>query len=276
MKRWLLITVLLLSPLVASGQASALPSATPNPPDATGERGRALLNQMVTALGGDKWRQRTTWMEYGKAASFYKGQPNPYVAEFEEYFRLKPFGQRVIIVSKLGVFIPTAKRDIAEVWTPTDGYEVTYRGKKELPKKDVEEYVRRRAHALDTVVNDWLKQPDLIVTYDGTDMVERHLADKITLLTATNDSVSIYLDEGTHLPLSRTFRSRNETYHDFDTDTEQYDDWHVIQGIATPMTITRLRNGDMVSQRFLTKVDYNVKLADDLFDPDRKLEKKAK
>ncbi|MDE1154642.1 MAG: hypothetical protein PW735_02810 [Acidobacteriaceae bacterium] len=276
MKRWLLAGVLLLTPMVGWAQASALPSATPHPPDQSGDRGRKLLEEMVTALGGETWLHRTTWMEYGKGASFYKGQPNPYVSDFEEYFRLAPYGQRVVIVSKQGVFIPTSKRDVAEVWTPTDGYEVTYRGKKALPQKDVDSYRRNRAHSLETVVSDWLKQPGIMITYDGTDMVERHLADKVTLLTASNDAVSVYLDERTHLPLSRSFQYRNETYRDFDTDVEQYDDWHVIQGIATPMTVTRLLNGDVVAQRFITKVEYTVQLAPDLFDPDRPLEKKAK
>ncbi len=257
-------------------QASAIPSATPNPPDQTGARGRKLLDQMIAALGGDAWLHRNTWAEYGKAASFYKGQPNPYVSEFEQYFRLRPYGQRVVIVSKQGVFIPTSKRDVAEVFTPTEGFEITYKGKKALPKEVVDEYRLRRSHALDVLVLDWLPQPGLVITYDGTDIVDRKLADKISLLTANNDAASIYLDEGTHLPMSISFQSRNATYHDFDTWTEQLNDWHIFNGIQTPMTITRLKNGDMVSQRFLTKIDYTKPLPDDTFDPDRPLMKKVK
>ena len=52
---------------------------------------------------------------------------------------------------------------------------------------------------------------------------------------------------------------------------DQYDDYHPIQGIMTPLTLTRLKNGDMVSQRFLSKVRYNVGLDPDMFNPDRPL-----
>jgi hypothetical protein len=43
----------------------------------------------------------------------------------------------------------------------------------------------------------------------------------------------------------------------------------------TALTITRYHNGDMSSQRFLTKVQYHLPLAPDLFNPDRPLSEKA-
>jgi hypothetical protein len=275
---WVAIALLMLGslPVQAYAQASAIPSAQ-SAPEAQGEnRGRKLLDQMVAALGGEAWLNRVDWITYGKGATFYKGQANPYVSEFEEYTRAQPFGDRVVIVSKMGVFIPTSKRDIAEVWTADNGYEITFRGKKELPKDDVEDFQRRRRHKLEVVVKDWLHQPDVLVTYEGTSMVGRRLADKVSVLTASNDAVTISLDESTHLPLSRTFEWRNATYRDHDVDEEQYDGYQPVQGIMTPLIITRLHNGDMVTQRFLTKVVYNGKLSADLFDPDRPLEKKAK
>ena len=272
----LVVAVTMMGSFRAHGQASAIPSAQA-PPEAPGEnRGLKLLNQMVTALGGDAWLNRADWIEVGKGATFYKGSANPFVSEFERYYRAQPYGERVILLSKMGIFIPTTKRDIAEVWTGDNGYEVTFRGKKELPKIDVDEYKLRRAHTLDVVVKDWIKQPGVVITYDGTSMVGRRLADKITVLAATNDAVTIELDETSHLPLSRTFQSRNPLYRDFDEYVDQYDDYHPMQGIMTPLTITRLKNGDMVSQRFLTKVTYNTSLPADLFDPDRPLAKSAK
>ena len=161
-----------------------------------------------------------------------------------------------------------------QVYTPDTGYEVTYRGKKELPADIVEDWKRRRSHSLENVVKVWLKEPGVEVVYEGASMVERHLADKVTVLSAKNDAVTIELDETTHLPLKRTFEFRNETYKDHDVDVEEYDDYHPVQGLPTALTITRLRNGDMVSQRFYTKVTYNTGLAPALFDPDLALKKK--
>lgn len=249
-------------------------SQAPSGVTAEQEKGRALLAQMVTALGGDKWVHRGTERIEGKSASFYKSAPNPYETQFEEYLRLQPFGERVVIVSKQGVFIPTTKRDVAEVWTPENGYEVSYHGRKPLPKADVEEFERRRMHTLDVVVNDWLKRPDTLVTFEGSTLEDRTLVDRVSVLTATNDAVTLSLDQETHLPRSRAFQWRDPLYKDFNKDVERYDDWQPNGGVMTALTITRYRNGDMVSQRFLTKVQYGLPLDPGLFDPDRPLSKK--
>ncbi len=260
----------------AHAQASEIPSANAGPSVTGSQRGRKLLDLMVEALGGDAWLHRRAWTIEGRAGTFYKGKPNEGVIQFEEFHRAAPFAERIEIISKLGVFVPTEHRDIVQVWTPDNGYEVTYRGKKELPREVVEDFQRRREHSLEAVVKVWLKQPGVDVVYEGTSMVERHLADKVTVLNAKNDAVTIELDETTHLPLSRTFEFRNETYKDHDIDREEYDDYHLVEGMMTALTITRFRNDDMVSQRFYTKVTYAADLAAALFDPDKALEKKKK
>jgi hypothetical protein len=78
----------------------------------------------------------------------------------------------------------------------------------------------------------------------------------------------------THLPLQRAFEWRNDQFKDHDVDEESYTDYQPFDGIQTPMNITRYRNGDMVSQTFLTKVRYNEPLDPKMFDPDELLKKK--
>ena len=251
-------------------QASAIPSAAANG-DSRGETAHKLIAQMIEALGGDAWLNRKTWVLYGQTSHFYKGAPDPYVVGFEEYYRAQPFAQRSLSIAHFST-IPgmpgTNHRDIAAVWTEDNGYEVTYKGKKELPKDDVAEYQLLRHHSLEAIVNDWLKQPGVDVTYDGTGMVERRLADELTITTAKNDSVVLKLDEATHLPLSISFTSRNTTYKDFDKNVVEYDGYQSFQGIMTPMTVTRYKNGEMSSQRFLTKADYGISLPPEFFNPD--------
>jgi hypothetical protein len=273
---------LLLCGAAARGQASALPSAEQGTEAQTtsanplADKGRALLDAMVKALGGDAWLNREDWIFHGREATFYKGQPHEGAPEFEEYYRGNPFGERVIIISHYGVIIATDHSDLAEVWTKDDGFEVSYKGVKELPTKQVEDYQRRRRHSLEVVVEEWLKQPGVLVTYEGSGMVERRLAEQVSVLTASNDAVTLELDETTHLPLSISFEWRDPLYNDLNKDVQEFDDYHEVQGIMTPFAITRLHNGEMTGQRFLTKASYNAKLPADLFDPSRPLQKKAK
>jgi hypothetical protein len=271
-----LAALLLGPPSHLHGQASAIPSAQSSVDTNDPTAGRKLLDKMVEALGGDAWRNRTDYSANGQSGTFYKGTANPYVATFEQYVRLQPFGERLVIVSKQGVLIPTTKRDVAVIWTTDKGYEVTYRGKKELPEKDVTEFFLYRNHSLDTVMLNWLKQPGVLINYLGTALVDRKVADRVSILTESNDGVTLDLDENTHLPINLTFKWRDPIYKDFNTEVQDYDDYHPIDGVMTPLTLTRFHNGDMTGQVYLKEVHYNIHLPADLFDPDRPLSKNAK
>lgn len=267
-------------------QASTLPSAqTGDKTGAATDRGRKLVDEAIAALGGDKWLNRTNWLQVGQTTTFYKSAPNPYVSGFEEYIRAQPYGRRVVVVSETPRILPqlilgtpsvSHSKDVSLVYTPDDAFEVTFRGKKELPKDELEDYRRSQKYRLDVILRDWANRPGTIISYEGTEMVERRLADRVSILTPDNQTAILELQEGTHLPLSRTVIYRDPLYKDQDTDVEQYDNYQPFDGIETPMTITRLHNGDMVAQRFITKIQYNLQLSDDVFDPDRPLGKKIK
>jgi len=273
-------TLLVLPPLLYA-QASDIPSAAPasaaNGQSDT-ERGRQLIDEMITALGGQLWLNRATIQVDGRTSSFFHGQPNPYITEYHEQRRLalngQPEADRVGFLTERGMIEPGKKIDVVQIWTRDHGYEVTYKGQTDLPKDQVEEYYRRQAHSIETVVHDWLNAPGVIIVAEGTHMVERRLADRVSVLTANNDAVTIDLDAASHLPIQRTFRSRNAQFNDYDEDSESYDDYHTFQGLPTPMTITRYHNGDMAGQRYVTKVVYNLPMDPSLFDPSVALKKK--
>jgi hypothetical protein len=211
-------------------------------------------------------------------ARFYSGAPTGIVIEFHAIHQFPSDthfeAERIGFLTDKSMILPGKKIDVVQIWTTDKGYEITYKGKNELPKEQVEDFYRRRAHSIESVVNVWLKAPDVMVIAEGTSMVERRLADKVTVLSANNDAVTIELDATTHLPLRRTFQWRNATFKDHDEDAEEYEDYHTVQGLPTAYTITRYHDGDMTSQTFLTKIEYGVDLQPDAFNPDILLKKK--
>jgi hypothetical protein len=261
-------------------QASDIPSAAPTAPagQTPEQRGRKLMDEMIEALGGQAWLDRHDMQATGHSASFFRGSPNGSIVDFDLWKQFPdgahPEAERFGFLTDKSMIFPGKKMDVVQVWTTNEGYEVSYKGRITLPKDQVEDYLRRRTHSIENVVHVWLKMPDVMVIYEGTSMVERRMTDKVTVLTATNDAVTIELDATTHLPLKRTFEWRNTTFKDHDEDVEQYDDYHTIQGLPTAFTMTRYHNGDMSNQRFYIKVQYNTALSPDLFNPDNLLKKK--
>jgi hypothetical protein len=259
----------------AWGQASAIPSAAPAVSADAETHGRQVLEQMVSALGGEAWRGRRNWRSTGNFGIFYKGQPNDAALKFEELHRIDPNATRLVVITHFGggigdlLGIPIGKdhRDIVELLAGENGYEITYRGKQELPKDIVTEQLRQRAHTLDAVMG-WLKEPGTGVFYEGTATVARRPAERVSITTAANDTVTLEIDASTHLPVSREFRYRDAVFKDLDVDREEYDNYQLRDGVMTPFTVTRYRNGDMVGQRFIADIHYNVALDPALFNPE--------
>ncbi|MHB8887935.1 MAG: hypothetical protein ACYC46_03870 [Acidobacteriaceae bacterium] len=229
---------------------------------ANDQKAQKLLDAMVDALGDLSWSSLQDWEQHGRIAGFYQGKPTGGMLDFRSFYRVTSPG----VIEERVEF--GKKHDDVLIFTADNGYEITYQGKTELPKKELDDYMRRRAHSIPVVMRTWMKDPKTILIYNGQTQVERHLADKITILSPSNDAVTIEMDANSHLPVRTSFQWHDPLYGDMDTDAEEYDNYHTVQGFPTPYTITRYHNGDMVSQRYLIGASYNIGLAPQLFDAD--------
>jgi len=219
---------------------------------------RAALDAMVQALGGQAWLNLKSQVRQGHAAAFFHGNPDPGTTKFWEYHEWPDHDR----------FEYTVHRDVLQFYVGRQGWEVTYRGRKALPQDIVDDYLRRRDHSIETAIKVWLNDPKTILIYEGQRLAERHLAEQVTLISAQNEAVTIQMDVQTHLPLRRTFQWRDPLYKDKNLDVEEYDDYHTVDGLPTPFTITRFKNDDMISQRYFDKVSYNQPLGADFWDVD--------
>ena len=251
-------------PMQAQQPAASAQSSYDATAKANAKKAHDLLDAMVDALGGSSWETLQDWEQQGRTSFFEHGKPTGDIVNFWAYHR----------APDLDRYVFGKKKDVVQLYTAKAGYEITYKGKADLPKEQAEDFLRRRNHSIETIARVWMKDPKTVMIYEGATQVERHPAEKVTILAANNDGVTIELDAETHLPLRRTFQWRDATYKDKDEDAEEYDDYHPIQGFQTAMTITRYHNGDLVNQRFLYKAQYNTGLPASLFDPDRGLKGK--
>jgi len=219
---------------------------------------RATLDAMVQALGGESWLKVKNQMRQGNLAAFFHGEPSGGATEFWECHAW-PDRDRIEY---------SKHRDVVQFYIGQAGTEVTYKGKTPLPQEQVDDFLRRREHSIETVVKLWLNDPNTILIYEGQRLVERHLADQVTLISGANEAVTILTDAQSHLPLRRSFEWRDPVYKDRNLDAEEYDNYHTIDGIPTPFTITRYKNDDITRQYFLVHVEYNQNLPADFWSVD--------
>ena len=257
------VTALMLAWPLAAVAASepAQVGAAQNGDDAAAknaQQARAALDRMVQALGGQAWLDMKNQEREGFIAAFFHGNPDAGTTLYYEFHQW-PDHDRVDV---------TKHRDVVEFYLGNEGWEVTYRGKKPMDKELLDDFIRRRDHSIETAIKVWLKDPNTILVYEGQHLVERKLGEQVTLISADNESITILMDTQSHLPLERIFQWRDPLYKDKNTDSEEYDDYHTMDGFPTPFSITRFKNGEMWRQYYIKKVTFNQALPGDFWSVD--------
>jgi len=229
-------------------------------------KAKQVFDNMIRALGGEAYLNMRDMTVEGRTYAFYQGRPKGLGMLYWRFWQA-PDKDRYEL---------TKDRDVIDLYVGDKGYETTYKGTVAIDPKQLTDYLRRREHSLENVLRTWLAAPGTMILYEGTAVVEQNLADKVTVLTAANDSVTIAVDPGTHLPVRKTYSYRDPVDRQFDEESEIYSNYKLVQGINTPYATVRMDNGEMSNQRFVNKVSYNTGLAPNLFEPQSMLFKQNK
>jgi hypothetical protein len=236
-------------------QAQTAPDATVAP-DSSAQKARALLDKMIASLGGEAFLNYTARSEQGRAYGFYHGRPNGAGTEFW-YFWQYPDKDR----TETG-----KKHDVVRLHNGDRGYEITYKGTTAITDKEMQDYLRSRDHSMNTVLRQWLKDPETVLLYVGPGVADNRMTEQITVLNAKNESVTIAVDPTSYLPIQKSFTYRDPIDNLKSEETETYGNYRLVQGLMTAHSTVRSKNGEMVAQRFLTRVEYNPQLSASIFD----------
>jgi len=241
------------NPAPANAQTSSS-----NPVDEAGARkAKALLDQAIQALGGQAYLGIRNMQQTGRTYSFYHGQPTSNGVLFWRFVEY-PDKERIEV---------TKERDVAYVYAGDKGYEITYRGPSPMEKKDLDDYLRRRKFSLETLLRTWVTDHSVALFYEGTALAGNAPADKVTLINAKDEAVTLYFDANTHLPVKKSITWRDPVDKQRNVEEEIWDNYRLVQGVLTPYGFTRYYNGDMQSQRFVFSASYNQDLNPTMFDP---------
>jgi hypothetical protein len=258
--RYFLSVIFLIA--VSFGQANTPAPATTTqsiPVDQENARkAKSLIDQMIQALGGNAYLNIQDVSQEGRFYGFHLGQSEGVGTLFWRFYKF-PDKDRIEL---------TKKRDVVYVYRGDQGFEITYKGTRSDEPKSVADYLRRREYSLDWVIRKWLSQPGIALFYEGHTVAAQKDTEQVTVMTSSSQSVTLYIDSSTHLPVKKTYSSRDPTDKERNIEDEVYDNYRPVQGVMTPFSVTRFYNGDMSNQRFMNSVSYNKSLSDSMFNAD--------
>lgn len=220
-------------------------------------KAKSVIEQGIDALGGPMYLNIRDREQQGRTYGFHHGTPTGGGGVFWGFSEF-PDKERVEF---------TKERDIAQVFVGDKAWEITYKGPRPLEQKDLDDYLRRRKFSLERVLRTWVNDPGVVMLFEGNAIAASHSALQVTLVNAQNESVTLYFDTDTHLPIKKSFEWRDPVDKQKNLEEEVYENYRQVSGIMAAFNVTRYFNGDMSNQRFLNSVSINQGLDAAMFDP---------
>jgi hypothetical protein len=221
------------------------------------DKAKSIIEDGIKALGGQTWLTLRDIEQQGRSYGFHHGTPTGSGGPFWRFTEF-PDKDRIEF---------TKERDVAQIFIGDKGYEITYKGARPVEQKDLDNYLRLRKFSLERVLRNWVNDPTVVLLFEGNAIAAQHPALQVTLVNARNESVTLYFDTDSHLPIKKSFEWRDPVDKQKNLEEEIYENYRQIAGIMAPFNVTRFFNGDMSNQRFLNSVTINQGLDQAMFDP---------
>lgn len=244
------------------------------------DRGKRLIGRVVQGLGGDAFRRMTTCTEIGRAYSFYREEINglavahlytkyldasvtPAVSAAGAVTQQSPAPAAPLLQVQRQVF--GKKLDEAVIFTPTDSYDVTYRGAQPLAQAKFKQYRDTTFHDIFYILRERLSEPGMEFEGAGRDVVENQPVETIEVYDSENRNVTVWINQDTFVPVKQRYYRWDDTIKDRREEVTRYAKYREVNGVMWPFSITRERDGERSFQLYSDRVAINDALPDSMF-----------
>jgi hypothetical protein len=248
---------LVFSALVLLGSAAILRAQNPDTlmPEQSTAKGRQILDQLITGLGGPTYLDVKDSDCEGRLARFgHNGEMTGYT-NFKDFWHY-PDANRTEY-SKKGVIINLYAGD--KGWTLDKG------GVSELSAASVADFQDQSKRDIHNLLRRRLNESGMVIRYGGADVVDLRPIDWVDITDADGHNFRLAIDKTTHLLVRSVVSTADKTNESRDVETNIYTNFQLMDGVRTAMQIAQDRNGRRSSQVFFATCKYNSNLPADLF-----------
>lgn len=221
------------------------------------QQARAVVNQAIAALGGDRYLQARYRSGQGYIYSFNSsGELNGAGTRFWAWYRF-PGDERLEL---------TKDRNVIYIYAGGQGWEITYKGVAPVLRRALSEYQNAASHSLDVILKTWAADPNTLMLDQGQNNFDQAQVESILFTTAAGDSATVDFSLRTHLPLRvRWPRVDPDTGGHYE-ESVVYGNWSEVGGIEAAFSLDQFQGPQKLEQRFYTKLSFAA-FPDSLFTP---------
>jgi hypothetical protein len=244
--------------------APALKSQTKAPAESRTQKGQRVIQDVISALGGQNFLSMRNRVEHGRAYTFYRENITglSIATIYTEYIGEPEPG-------KLGIRERQAfgkKEDSAVLFLDGQGFDITFRGARPLPDKQIERYYLSTFHNIFYILRQRLKEPNLVFEYSRLEVVENQTVDKVEFYDQNNENITLWINVHTHLPIRQRWYRRDELNGDKFEEVTHFSKYRMVgEGVTWPMSLQRERDTEKIAEIYDESVQINADLKSDLF-----------
>ena len=249
--------VLVLAALLAGLSAQRFQAQNPDNmmPEERAAKGKQVLDQLITALGGPTYLDIRESNCEGRLAQFgHSGELTGYTP-FKVYWRF-PDKNRTDF-SKKGV--------IVNVYNGDRGWTLDRGGVSELSNAAVADFQEQAKRDINNLLRVRRKEPGMTIRFGGTDIVDLKTVDWVEITDTEQRDFRLAVDRSTHFLVRSVVTLTDDTSPDRSVETHIYTNYQLMDGVQTPLQITLDRNGRRVNQVFFQSCKYNPGFSEDFF-----------
>jgi hypothetical protein len=224
-------------------------------PEQNTAKARALIQEIIQALGGDAYLNVKDVSRSGRAAYFdSKGALGGY-SKFWDFARM-PDKFRIEYGDK---------RNVIDVYSGDDAWTLDRSGVHEKPAPTPRAFQLGLKKDMNRLLRFRLNEEGMIFRYAGSQIIDLKRVDLVEIVDKDKITTIIALVQSSKLPLRVHYIVRDYERRTREEDVELFANYSNIQGVQTPMQRTRFRNENAVFQIFYDSVRYNTGLHDNFF-----------
>jgi hypothetical protein len=229
------------------------------------DKGKQVIDQAITALGGDRFLNMQSRVASGRVYSFFHDQVSGFdlATIYTGYAKQLPAkGLAIRERELLG-----KKQDYSYLFLEDEGWDLSFRGARPIPDENWERYQRTTENDILYLLRYRHDEPGMQYDYVGSEVnLTRHV-EVVDITDATGRSIRVSFDHNTHLPVHQSFSWLDPDTKQHDDEVTEFDKWRDAgSGVMWPFTIERERNGYKVYQMFANKVEVGQPLPPNIFE----------
>ncbi len=222
------------------------------------EKIKKLFQDAIQLLGGDTYLKVTDMTSEGNYFQFDREGNSSGLIKYSDYTKLPDKSRFELGNRKKELDVTVFNLEKKQGWI-LEGQKDT----RDATPEEMKDFQNAVKHSIETIFRFRYQNPENKLFYLGPSDDAINL-EMVKMIDPENDEITIYFDRMSKLPAKLEYQvidNRGIHYRE----VVEFSQWHMIQGVNTPMRMDTYRNGHQLSQQFVLKIAYNTGLQDSFF-----------